>query len=63
MQVKLLEFVGDVNKIIRQWKIEGDNLILMSKKERAHDNNINILLNMGNGLIATGSNDNSINIW
>ena len=25
---------GDCNKIIRQWKIEGDNLILISQKEK-----------------------------
>ena len=32
---------GDYSEIIRQWKIEGDNLILISKKEKAHDNDIN----------------------
>jgi len=53
----------DYSEIIRQWKIEGDNLILISKKEKAHDNDINVLLNMGNGLIASGSNDNTIKIW
>ena len=30
---------GDHSKIIRQWKIEEDNLILVSKKENAHDDN------------------------
>ena len=25
--------IGDYSKIIRQWKIDGDNLILISKKE------------------------------
>ena len=54
---------GDYSKIIRQWKIDGDNLILISKKEKAHDNEINVLLNMGNGLIASGSGDNTIKIW
>ena len=28
---------GDESKIIRQWRIEDDNLILISKKEKAHD--------------------------
>ena len=54
---------GDYSKIIRQWKIEEDNLILVSKKENAHDNGINVLLNIGNGFIASGSNDNTIKIW
>ena len=54
---------GDDSKIIRQWKIEGDNLILESKKENAHDDYINVLLNIGNGLIASASNDKTIKIW
>ena len=40
-----------------------DNLILVSKKENSHDKCINVLLNIGNGLIASGSDDNSIKIW
>ena len=54
---------GDTGKTIRQWKIEGDNLILMSKKENAHENDINVLLNLGNGFIASGSDDGTIKIW
>ena len=54
---------GDQSKIIRQWRIEGDNLILVSKKEKAHDNWINVLLNLGNGHIASGSWDETIKIW
>ena len=54
---------GDYSETIRQWKIEGDNLILISKKEKAHDSDINVLLNMGNGFIASGSDDNTIIIW
>ena len=54
---------GDESKIIRQWIIEGDNLILISKKEKTHDSGINVLLNMGNGLIASGSDDKTIKIW
>ena len=30
-------FTGDSESIIREWKIEGDNLILISKKEKAHN--------------------------
>ena len=48
---------------LRQWKIEGDNLILVSKKEKAHDSCINVLLNIGNGFIASGSDDKTIKIW
>ena len=54
---------GDASKVLRQWKIEGDNLILVSKKENAHDGYINFLLNIGNGFIASGSDDNTIKIW
>ena len=50
-------------KIIRQWRIEGDNLILISKKEKAHDLVINGLLNLGNGHIASCSWDKTIKIW
>ena len=55
-------FTGDDKSIIREWKIEGDNLILISKKEKAHNNRIIALLNIGNGYIASGSRDNLIKI-
>ena len=54
---------GDESKMIRQWRIEGDNLILISKKEKAHDDDITDLLNLGNGHIASGSGDKTIKIW
>jgi len=54
---------GDDKSIIREWKIEGDNLILISKKEKAHNDGILTLLNIGNGYIASGSEDNLIKIW
>ena len=53
---------GDNASFIRQWRIEGDNLILISKKENAHDGHINLLLNLGNGHIASCSH-NTIIIW
>ena len=53
---------GDDNGIIRQWKIERDNIFLISKKEKAHDNSICALINLGNGHIASCSYDNSIKI-
>ena len=54
---------GDKAKIIRQWKIEDDNLILVSKKEKAHDGWIYTLMNLRNGHIASGSGDETIKIW
>ena len=60
---KNMLLTGDESGVLRQWKIEGDNLILVSKKEKAHDNWINVLLNIGNGFIASGSDDKAIKIW
>ena len=60
---KNMLLTGDASYTLRQWKIEGDNLILVSKKEKAHGNNIYVLLNMGNGFIASGSYDKTIKIW
>ena len=54
---------GDQNSTIREWKIEGDNLIFISKKEKAHNSGILTLLNIGNGYIASGSGDKLIKIW
>ena len=60
---KNMLLTGDYSETLRQWKIEGDNLILMSKKEKTHEKEINVLLNLGNGFIASGSDDNTIKIW
>ena len=54
---------GDCSKVIRQWRIEGDNLILIYQKENSHEDYINFLLNMGDGYIASGSSDKTIKIW
>ena len=54
---------GDSAKTIRQFKLENDNLIMVTKKENAHDSTINVLINIGNGFIASGSYDNSVKIW
>ena len=54
---------GDYNKRIILWKIENDNLKLISIKENAHDDKILTLLNSGNGLILSGSDDKSVKIW
>ena len=60
---KNMLLTGDNNKIIRQWRIEGDNLILISQKENTHDNYINVLINLGDGHIASGSQDYVIKIF
>ena len=60
---KNMFLAGDNNGIIRQYKIEGDNLSLISQKEMAHTSGVCALLNMGEGHIASGSFDNSIKIW
>ena len=54
---------GDNNKRIIQWKIEIDNLKLISKKENAHYKPINSIAKLGNGLILSGSDDKSVKIW
>ena len=60
---KNIIFTGDDKGIIREWKIEEDNLIFISKKENSHNGCIYTLLNIGNGHIASGSADKSIKIW
>ena len=56
-------FTGERNHSIRQWKIEEDNLILVSKKDNVHDGDINTLVNLGNGHFASGSDGGIIKIW
>ena len=59
----IILFTGDSNKVLREWKTEEDNLILISQKENAHNRNINTLINIGDGHIASGSSDKLIKIW
>jgi len=60
---KNILFTGDEEGIIRRWKIEEDNSILISKKENTHYSSIYTLINIGNGHIASGSSDKTIKIW
>ena len=53
----------DANRRIIQWKIEGDNLILISKKENAHDAWIGTLKKIGNGLIMSGDGNGEVKLW
>jgi len=54
---------GDLNEIIKEWKIEGDNLILISQKEKVHDDDINYLIKIRNDHIASASDDKTVKIW
>ena len=54
---------ADNNNKIIQWKIEGDNLIYVSKKEKATDTSIGTLLKIGNGLIVSGDDGGTVKIW
>ena len=54
---------GDSKRKIKQWKIEGDNLKLISTKENAHDTTIWTLLKLGDGHILSGAFFSCIKIW
>ena len=54
---------ADYNHRIIQWRIQNDNLVLISKKENAHDNCIYALKKIGNGLIMTGDANGEVKIW
>ena len=58
-----LLLTGDYNHNIIEWKIENDNLRQLSKKENAHDTNINTITKIGNGLIMSGDGNGQIKIW
>ena len=60
---KNMILTGDYSKAMNQWKIEGDNIKLIAKKEKAHNDNISLICNLGNGYIASGSDNSSIIIW
>ena len=53
----------DNNKKIIQWRIEGDNLVFISKKENAHESSIGVLLKIDNNHILTGDDGGIIKIW
>ena len=53
----------DCNHKIIQWKIDGDNLRLIGKKENAHDTNIYTIKKIGNGLIMSGDDNGEVKIW
>jgi len=60
---KNILLTGDKKGIIRKWKIERDNLSLISIKENTHNDFIYSLIKLRDGHIASGSFDKSIKIW
>ena len=52
---------GDMEGKIIQWKIDGDNLRLLSKKAKCHDGGVTVIKKIGNGLIMSKSRE--IKIW
>ena len=60
---KNILLTGDEKGVIRQWKIEGDNLSLNSIKLNAHNKYICSLIKIGDGIIASSSGDSFIKIW
>jgi WD40 repeat protein len=54
---------GDDNHKIKQWKIEGDNLVLISTKENAHNNRIYTILKIRDNHILTGDSSGEEKIW
>ena len=53
----------DENKRIILWKIDGDNLRLITKNDTAHDGCIFTLTRLPNGTLLTGGLDCAIKIW
>ena len=49
--------------MIKQWRLEGDNLKLISLKNNAHNSEVYALLKLRNGYILSGSKAGDIKIW
>ena len=60
---KMIFLTADDNKNIKQWRIEGNNLKLISTKENAHDRWIFSLIKLRDGHILSGSVNGEIKIW
>ena len=54
---------GDQQRNIQHWRIEADNLKLISIKKNAHDNWIYTLLLLKDGHILSGDSEGEIKIW
>ena len=53
----------DCNGNIKQWIIDGDNLIFENVKNRAHEGQIRMIRRNEEGFIITCSDDKSIKVW
>ena len=51
---------GDSEKEIKQWRIEDDNLKLISTKANTHDKNISVITKLNDGTILSCSYDNGL---
>ena len=60
---KMIFLTADDNKNIKQWRIEGNNLKLISTKDNAHDKPIFSLIKLKEGHILSGSSNGEIKIW
>ena len=54
---------ADCKGNIKQWIMDGDNLILENVKNNAHEGQIRMIRRNEEGLIITCSDDQSIKIW
>ena len=54
---------GDENNNIQHWRIEADNLKLISIKKNAHNDSIYALLLLRDGHILLGDSRGEIKIW
>ena len=54
---------GQSNYKIKQWKIEGDNLVLISTKENVYNKDIRTILQIGDNHILTGDYSGEEKIW
>ena len=55
--------ISDKNGNLMKWRIEKDDIILISKKENAHNDFLYVILNLFNRHIVTSSYDGIIKIW
>ena len=54
---------GKSNYKIKQWKIEGDNLVLISTKQNVYNKDIRTILKIGDNHILAGDSTEKEKIW
>ena len=55
---------GNSHGNIEEWKIEGDNrLIKNGEKKKSHNKQVNVIIQLYDGKIITGSSDGTLYIW